>query len=333
MAERNEPVKITPRMMRRLLLACIGMYAVVVCVIAVYLRMYGDVTPRGMLLAFAPRWMLVVPWFILGAACLVLRGRLVFPLLVAAALTAIGVADYEVRGVRKPLASRAIRLVTYNTDRSPAVAARVRADLVFWDADVAIFQDCAESLADSLRVIAGPSARVLAEFCVVSRLPIESVDSLATASANEPRTKAIRLQVTTSRGAIAVFGVHFDSPRDALWSARHLDFNLLAASIARRTVNSRRVARWVEQSTIPTVVAGDFNLPTSSAILKTDWYRYEDAFAARGSGFGYTMFAGKFAVRIDHVLLSPAFGTDRVVVYRNHPSEHQPLLVDVAWRP
>jgi endonuclease/exonuclease/phosphatase (EEP) superfamily protein YafD len=81
----------------------------------------------------------------------------------------------------------------------------------------------------------------------------------------------------------------------------------------------------------PYVVAGDFNLPQGSGILRQDWGALENAFSARGWGIGYTMYAGKFAVRIDHVLVSPMLMTERVVLARGFPSEHQPVLADIAW--
>ena len=99
----------------------------------------------------------------------------------------------------------------------------------------------------------------------------------------------------------------------------------------RRTLDSRRTAQWVRDAKTPYVVAGDFNLPEGSSILRHDWGALENAFSERGWGFGYTMFAGKFAVRIDHVFVSPGLMTERIVLERGFPSEHQPVIADIAW--
>lgn len=320
------------RNVRRLLGLVAGVYGVFVLMLAVFMRTYGDVTPTGMLLVFAPRWLFVVPWAMLALVTCYVWYKIAAFAVVAAFVTALALGNFALPGVGgRALTSRALRVVTYNTDGSTALAGRVRDDLVLWNADVTVFQDCAPLVADSLRAIAGPSFHRSSEFCIVSRLPLERLDTLATAS-ERPRTPAVRLRVTTDRGPVFVYAVHFYSPRDALWAARNLNLGQLDGSIAQRTLQSRAVARWVQESTLPSVVMGDFNLPDGSAILRHDWGNFEDAFSARGFGFGYTMFAGKFAVRIDHVLLSSELGTDRVVSLRRYPSEHQPVLADVAWR-
>lgn len=312
--------------------ALVVAYAVSMVALTLYLRRSGDVTPWGMVLLFGPRWLLLLPWLVLVPAAWLVSRRLAAGALAAALFTAFGVAGLEVPSIGGATpARRAVRLVTYNTDRSRVLATQVRGALRDWRADVVLFQDCSRVLADSLRAVSGNQVRVVSEFCIVSALPIRRIDTLPSPMAGDQRTSAVRVEVETSSGPLAVFGVHFKSPRDALWSARHLNFALIGRSIARRTIDSRRVAVWVQQSTMPFIVAGDFNIPQGSAILRRDWGALENAFSARGWGFGYTMFAGKFSVRIDHVFVAPTLVTERIEVQRGYPSEHQPVLADIAW--
>ena len=57
-----------------------------------------------------------------------------------------------------------------------------------------------------------------------------------------------------------------------------------------------------------------------------------NAFAEVGVGFGYTMFAGHYAVRIDHVMVPKTLVVERVELLRGYPSEHQPVVVDIGRR-
>ena len=326
-------VRVPARRIGRIgVLALVVGYAACMGILALYLRSAGDVTPWGMLLVFAPRWLLLLPWLILVPAAWLVSWRLAAGALVGVLLTAFGVSGLEIPsfGGSAP-ARRALRLVTYNTDGSWTLAQRIRADLRDWRADVAVFEDCSGTLAASLRTVAGDSLHVVNEFCVVSTLPVRRIDTLPSPSRGVPRTSAVRVEVETSNGPLAVFGVHFASPRTELWAARQLDFAQLMNSIARRTTDSRQVAQWVRQSNIPYIVAGDFNIPEGSAILRHDWSGLQNAFSERGWGFGYTMFAGKFSVRIDHVFVAQTLVTERIMLSRGYPSEHQPVLVDVAW--
>jgi vancomycin resistance protein VanJ len=317
---------------RNVILTLVLGYTAFIALLAVYLRIAGDATSWGMLLVFAPRWLLLLPWIVLVPVAFLVSRWLVVAALAGTALTAFGVAGFEVPSVTGPRATRrALRLVTYNTDGFAPVASRVREAMREWRADVVVFQVCSPELADSLRVIGGEEVRIVREFCIVSALPIRAIDTMPSQPAGMPRTSAVRIEVETSNGPLTVFAVHFESPRNALWAARNLDFGQLQASIVRRTVDSRRAAQWVRSANTPFVVAGDFNLPEGSRILRQDWGALQNAFSERGWGFGYTMFAGKFAVRIDHVFVSPMLMTERIVLPRGFPSEHQPVVADIAW--
>ena len=307
-------------------------YVVCVAVLALYLRIYSDASTWGMLLAFAPRWLLLLPWLALIPLAWFESRQLAAVAAFGALLTGFGVAGVEVPSVVGPSpARRALRLVTYNTDGFPLVSRTMRRALREWRADVVVFSVCTPDLADTLRAIAGENARFVREFCIVSALPVRSIDTMPAPPTGVPRTSAVRLDVETTNGPLAIFAVHFESPRNALWSARHLDFSQLQESIVRRTTDSRRTALWVRDAKVPYVVAGDFNLPQGSSILRNDWGALENAFSERGWGIGYTMFAGKFAVRIDHIIVSPELTTERIVLPRGFPSEHQPVLADISW--
>lgn len=305
---------------------------------ALYARLWGDVTGPGMLLLFGPRWWLLLPWIVVMPAALFVSWRLGVIAVCGAAIGLFGVTEFELP-LRVPRSNgeRAIRLVTYNTDRSPQLATRIRDDLAAWDADVVLLQDCKTIVGDSLRSIAGITVHSTPEFCIASRLPIDTVEILPQSDRQESGAvgkygSIARYRVRTAHGVIPIYSLHLESPRDALWSARNFDLSLLRKSIAVRGADSRRASAWVNRSDSAFVVAGDFNLPTGSAILRSDWADLSDAFSVAGFGFGNTMFAGHFAVRIDHVLVPSTLAVSDVEVRRGYPSEHQPLIVDINWR-
>ncbi len=317
-------------------------YLLAIIATAAYQRAFGDVTGAGMLLLFGPRWWLLLPWTVLVVVSAVSSWRLVVIALVGVLITLVGVTEFELP-LRWPVSPdrHALRVVTYNTDRSPELAWRIRGDLAEWGADVVLLQDCKTVVADSLTAIAatttGLTVHSTPEFCFVSRLPVESVELMP--SLVRPGTRGVgrfgnvaRYRVRTAQGVLPVYSLHLESPRDALWAARGLNFAQLRQSILVRGADSHLAAEWVSRGDSALVVGGDFNLSTGSAILRRDWGDLSDAFAVAGFGFGNTMFAGRFAVRIDHVLVSRALVVERVALLRDYPSEHQPVVVDLGWR-
>jgi endonuclease/exonuclease/phosphatase (EEP) superfamily protein YafD len=305
-------------------------YSVAMLLLGGYLRVAGDLTPAGMLLAFSPRWILLLPWTALVLLAWWRSKRLATLAVAAAVGTAFGVAGFEVPTPVGRSGPIALRLVTYNTDGSRVLADRIRGDLVLWDADVVLFQDCAATLADSLRAIVGGGLRVSNELCVVSRLPVGEFVPLNSQRGDARRTRAVRLDVETPTGSITVVGVHFVSPRTALNAARLRNFSLLRRSINQRTQTSQEVREWSRTSRYPVVVAGDFNMPDGSAALRRDWGDLRNVFSERGWGFGHTMRIGLFAVRIDHVFTSRSLAPQSVQVLAGYPSEHQPVLVEIG---
>lgn len=68
-----------------------------------------------------------------------------------------------------------MRVVTYHTDRSVTLAQRIDTDLLAWDADLIVVQDCAPEVGAAM--MAAPPGRapyqvfLESEFCVATRLP------------------------------------------------------------------------------------------------------------------------------------------------------------------
>jgi len=307
-----------------------ALYAGAMLALGWYLHGASDATPAGMLLAFAPRWALVLPWLVLLVVAWFRSKALVVAFVVAAAATALTVAGFEVPSTAQS-DRHALRVVTYNTDGSREMAGRIASDLVAWDADVVVFQDCPGRLAEALRKTKAGQVKAINELCLISRLPIRHFEPMEMPRWDDRRTRAVRVDVDAPGGLVTVVGVHFPSPRTALNAARLRNFRLLSRSIEHRARISREVRDWSARSPHPVIVAGDFNMPHGSALLRRDWRAWRNAFSESGWGFGHTMRVGPFSVRIDHVLLPSLLVAERAQVLSGYPSEHQPLVVDVGW--
>lgn len=316
--------------MRRVVGILVALYGAAMLLLAGYLRVASDLTPGGMLLAFAPRWMFLLPWAVLLLLAVRRSWRVTIVVLLGVVVTSVGVAGFAVPTQPASDGAPVLRLVTYNTDGSVTLPMRIRRDLIDWNADVVMLQDCPRTLADSLRQIAGARVDVSDELCVLSRLPVVRFEAMPPSRGDTRRARAVRVDVQTVGGVISVVGLHNASPRAALNAARARNFRLLDRSIAQRGRISQAMHRWSVATPHAAIVAGDFNMPESSRLLQRDWGALRNAFSESGWGFGYTMHAGVFSVRIDHVFTTTALRPVSARVLDGFPSEHQPLMVEVA---
>jgi endonuclease/exonuclease/phosphatase (EEP) superfamily protein YafD len=315
-------------------------YALGMALVAVAVAMAGDSNALGMLLLFGPRWLLVFPWALLVPLSLAARRWVTATAIVGSVVTLFQVSGFEIpspNSLRSAMGSgagagKALRVVTYNTDRSAALAQRIDTDLLAWDADVIVMQDCAPEVAAAMRA-AGTRYQLFreSEFCIASRLPMRSPVQLH-GSRNQGR--AVLFSVEWQGAPIRIGTVHLPSPRTALWAARRGSGDLLEESVQQRAVASGAIAAWMREGERgPIVVAGDFNLPVESQALRHDWRWLRNAFSEAGWGFGHTMFAGRHRVRIDHVLVSREFAVQGALVLSGFPSEHQPVVAELSLVP
>jgi vancomycin resistance protein VanJ len=320
--------------------ATVLLYTLVMLLLALFLAARADASPAGMLLAFGPRWWSVLPWALLLPASFAAGRRTVAVALAGTVITALGVAHVELPARGPTGAARDIRLVTYNTDISASLADRLRQDIAAWDADIIVLQDCKTIVADSLRAIVR-GAVMHGRFCFASRWPLVRLTDFAELSrTGDPRLApyrdGVRFLVRTPYGELPVYSLHLPSPRHALAAARWLEPRALVPRL-RESLRERGHASAAVSSVVPRtagafIVAGDFNLPYGSAILRRDWGDLTNAFAHAGTGFGHTMQAGIFPVRIDHVLVPSSLVPVGARVLSGYPSEHQPVVVDLSWR-
>ena len=342
---RTPPLELPPRRWwprspvgRLVALATYG-YTAAMLITLVLVQVFGDISPLGMLALFGPRHVMALPWAFLVVAAVAYSRHLAVLAAVGGGVTLLWVGGFELP-LPAPRANRAFRIVSYNTDRSRPLAWRIRADLEAWDADVVAMLDCKTELMDSLKVIA-PTRFIESDFnCLVTKFPVTARESIPRDFPGLPPSASPglggpveRYTLDANGRPLTLYVLHFQSPRDALGAVRYnRDLGSLPLSYAFRGAESRATSAWADRSAAALVVVGDFNLTAESRIFRTDWGDLTNAFERIGVGFGHTMIAGWHRLRIDHVLSGPPLQPTAIRVLHGFPSEHQPVVVDFAWK-
>jgi endonuclease/exonuclease/phosphatase family metal-dependent hydrolase len=140
---------------------------------------------------------------------------------------------------------------------------------------------------------------------VASRHPIVK-QTLAPEASNHPYySPATRFDIAIPAGIVHVNCLHLYSLRKGLESVANVWWDgasELERVTAIRNEESQISARFAKESGGPTVVLGDFNMTSDSTVFDRDWHDWQNAFAIRGFGLGYTFATSRIGLRIDHVL-------------------------------
>jgi endonuclease/exonuclease/phosphatase family metal-dependent hydrolase len=284
------------------------------------------------LLMFLPRWIWWMPLLPLGlaAACLrpgQLEGLLVGALFVLGPLMGLCVPWQRV------FADGAddfhCRVLTCNVHRN---LKGLQTALAENKPEIVVLQDCPSGVDAQFFGGAGWHVRTTGQFCLASRFPIREFTALENPSAPDAAALAI---LETPVGPVRIYNLHLATPRQALSAVRQRGWNgaseLEANSEMRRT-QSTVIRAWIDQTTGPSLAAGDFNTPPDSALYRQRWSDLTNAFSQAGLGWGYTYHMNRTALRIDHILAGPGWTCRRCWVGPDVGSEHFPVIADLAWR-
>lgn len=311
--------------------------------LALTYRLAGDTTWWGTTLLYAGRW----PWLALPAAllpaALLWRRSMLLPITIAVLLIVGPVMGGAVSLrplVTRPEATPVLRVLTYNVEGGRVVAFNLDAILRESQPDLAGFQECGATIRAELVKLqewtvvdtSGPG------LCFLSRFPLDSAVRVMPAKVFQEAggaASAARYMIRTPGGSVAVFNLHLETPRhgveflfsDPARAPAEIEGNTLL-----RQTESRVVRRWVDSTSGPRIVLGDFNLPSESAIFRASWSDLEDAWEGGGNGFGFTKDNGWIRVRIDHILASEELTVVGTRVLRDYGSDHLPVLGVYRWR-
>ena len=223
--------------------------------------------------------------------------------------------------------THAIRLVSYNIDLGYQGVPAIQDQVMKLQPNLVLLQEAHDGLAAELRqAFAGWNIDQRGQFFIASRFPILEVREPASlhyqsgegGAQHEGGGGAHFMAYTLNApfGPVDVFSVHTTSPREGLEDMRRGGFLyelrhghiLLGRGADTLTFNAYRRRRQVEgvaaatrASSHPVIVAGDFNLPAMSHIVRDNLGDLDDAFASAGRGFGYTYPTKLPFLRIDRI--------------------------------
>ena len=312
-----------------------------ILLVALVYHLAGDRTWWGTALIYSGRWPWLLPCGAAALAALAWRRTALVPIGLAALVVmgpimggTISTVPFWPRGDIRPL-----RVLTYNVETGNVVAFRLREILAATRPDIAGFQECGKPMRDALATLEGWAVIDTSYTnCFLSRYPLRTSAAIMPArnfQAAGGSAAVSRYEVLTPGGVVTVFVLHLETPRHGVKHLLHDPANAPRAIDANnllRDTESRVVRRWVDSTSGPRIVMGDFNLPVESVIWQRYWGTLDDAFGTAGNGWGYTRLNGWIKVRIDHILLTPDLKAASAHVGDDWGSDHLPFVSEVMWR-
>ena len=297
-------------------------------------------------LQYVPYYLFLVPALIAFAVSMKLsaKWRLISSSTVALVLTLImglslGMGD---------VGSEGIRVMTYNVKDyialdSPEGLAIISEEVARHDPDILMFQDARrlnltkETDPSALKSLYGDRhVYTFGQYAVASRYPLRNCKP-GKISYRDRQHTFVHCIVDTGFTQIDLYTAHFLTPRAGLNAVRHERLSGIdewEQNVADRMAQARALASAVQTSIRPTILAGDFNAPDHSLVVRTlQSAGVRDAFAAAGVGYGYTyghsLRPGISFLRIDHIFVSSSIGVQDCFVGGKLASPHRPVVADL----
>jgi vancomycin resistance protein VanJ len=105
----------------------------------------------------------------------------------------------------------------------------------------------------------------------------------------------------------------------------------MAEGAEAREEQANHLAQIVRRAGRPLVLGGDFNSPPDSYACRRMTERLQSAFAAGGSGFGWSFPSNHPLLRIDHLFASSDLRVLDCRVLSTKASDHCPVVADLAF--
>lgn len=316
------------------------LFLALVLVVTTVLHTVADAWWPATILLFLGRW----PWLLPGIPVLLLaillqHHRAALTTLAAGVIALFGILDLSLglgRIVTRPHASSQIRVITYNIGGSVVAPMSLVAMATDWRPDIIAVQECGESSVELLRGM--PDFRNdIGTTCLFTRFEIVRIDSLRRDAFRNAQGAAWvkRYRLRGPDGEFDFTNLHLDTPRkafEAMMDGKRDATTSIADKTEIRDLESKLTRRWVDIGPGPRLVAGDFSMPSESAIYRRHWRTLTNGFSFAGRGFGYSRRAGWIQLRIDHVLADDGWIVQSARLLPDYGSDHLPMMVDVALR-
>ena len=321
----------------------IVVYGYLIAVISVWLALWAgaDRWWLATLVAFGPRWIFGTPLVVLVPAAVAVKRNLLLPLFAAGAVWV-----FPVMGLSLPWS----RIAAPQGPRLRVLSCNVGGDLLDAKAlealvgqvrpDVVLLQECAHDIQ-----IAWPEGWQAARSngqLVATRFRIQDTKTFSGRDpAGEPTRKyGLYVALESPWGNLGVCNVDLRTPRygitpvlDGITIVKPSRSHILKKDIEGRRHEAKNLSRWLWQFSEPRIVAGDFNMPTDSAIYRRYWGTYANAFSRAGFGFGRTRWTRvrwlTYGVRIDHILTDANWRACHCWLGPDIGSDHLPVIADL----
>ncbi len=315
-----------------------GVFAVT-CLLVVL----SDVWWPATMVLFGPRWVWALPLCVLAPAAAHRRPALLAPLVVAGWLVLFTIMDFELPSPTVILADKSrrdLRVMTYNVGGAEIDPRTLPPLLQLLAPDVALFQECNELLEGARRSLEAQGWHVDIQYgsCLASHFPIVAIDRRDPADVWKMNGSGVivRYEIAVPGMALNVVNMHLETVRDGLQAVlRRAPWRgaaQLEANIRQRDFESSLGLAWTGRARGPLVITGDFNMPIESNIYDTYWSSFTNAFSEAGFGFGVSKETRWHGIRIDHVLVGPAFQPIRAFVGPHLGGDHRPMVTDLRLR-
>jgi vancomycin resistance protein VanJ len=320
-------------------------YVAVVVVVWCLLYLAGDRWWGATLLLFGPRWLGLLPVLALVPLNIVVRPRLLRPIVVVSLIFIFGVMDFRIPWPWHSLAfgrHRRVSLLTCNLDGGRCRWERF--DQLLYEAmpDVIALQE----VDGDIELPFPKNWHVVreGEFVIASRYPIRDVQTWYRLEppVQWPPLLAVYAVIDLPDRPVSLCNVHLTSPQQGITETldRHTVVNINRTSTLKqlnelRQCESASLSAWISQLPHVDVLLGDLNLPVESRIYRQWWSNYRNAFGEAGFGLGYTRWVRfhnlLYGARIDHVLTSRDWLPVRCWVGRDIGSDHLPVIAEECW--
>jgi vancomycin resistance protein VanJ len=328
---------------RILLQVSAAAYAAVVIAAIVSVRIVGDSFWPGLLLLMSPRWLFLVPALPIALVAWRLRRRLVMGMVVIEVLLVLG----PLMGFVLPWGllhtdrrqGPSLRVMTFNRGGGTNDIARLTRYLERHQIDVVCFQEfrpdpALDAYFDSAQWHRDSTRSIASRYPIVAELP-RSTERNFDQARYTMTCFSTRIKGPGGREFILA-SIHLPTLRPGLNRFLAGDIKGLRLQAEWWNQESERLLNVVTQTgDVPTIVAGDFNMPIESdtlTSLSTDG-RFQSAFDEAGWGWGFTRPATLPWVRIDHIFAPTNWKVRRCWVGPSFGSDHRSLIAEVAFPP
>jgi vancomycin resistance protein VanJ len=331
---------------------CAWAYPAALLVVVLLLRFGGERWWLTAVALYVPRRLFGIPLLPIVLALLLQRR---FRLL-ATPIVAVLIVLFPLMGLVLPAWRRVapdrprLRVLTVNADSANEGAGVLLAAIDRYAPDVVLMQEIAVSPSHPLMrglSLRYPVVSAASQFIVASRFPLSPTKDAELLRPNPPGQPARfeRYVVQAPFGSLALYNVHFISPRGSFYKARGhglrseiLSGRLFAsggpgaiqANSRQRALQADDVAASARAERLPVLIAGDTNLPGLSLALAALAAGYRDGFREAGAGFGYTFPASDPWMRIDRMLASDPLRFVRFEVGCQGASDHLCAVAEIV---